>query len=278
MMGNLAAIYGLALLSSVATMYKSESDGFQCGRNHLKEKRIVGGMYLASQDKFPWQVSLQIKLHGNYNHFCGGVILSNQWIVTAAHCVSHLPKSRYLIVMGKSNLSNKVSNSIERKVKTIIIHSEYNPFTKVNDVALLKVAKFEFSNYIIPICLPEIMDVNIGDEAIVTGFGSNRHGIPQKMLKVLRITIQSNSVCQEKYSYGLSKKFIHKNFLCAWGNKNSDICDGDSGGPIIVKSSSTGNYVLVGIASWTGKPCGSQNTPPVFTRIYEMKKWIQSYI
>uniref|UniRef100_A0A4W5P8J5 Hepsin n=1 Tax=Hucho hucho TaxID=62062 RepID=A0A4W5P8J5_9TELE len=148
-----------------------------CGRRSLTEDRIVGGVD-ARQGSWPWQVSLQY----DGVHQCGGSIISDRWIVSAAHCFPERNRqvSRWRVLLG--SIYNKLTHKNVRvlEVKTVVYHSSYLPFVDPSiddnsrDIAVLALAQpLHFTDYIQPVCLPHYGQRLIdGQMGTVTGWGN----------------------------------------------------------------------------------------------------------
>ncbi|XP_078245963.1 suppressor of tumorigenicity 14 protein isoform X2 [Pogona vitticeps] len=123
-----------------------------CGRSYLKRPRIVGGED-ARSGKWPWQTSLQLGLYG---HICGASIISNRWLVSAAHCFQDSDSIRYSIASGWKaymgiRIINKNSNDPEavRPIKRIIVHPHYDQYISDYDIALLEMETPVFFNELV---------------------------------------------------------------------------------------------------------------------------------
>uniref|UniRef100_A0A8D0C155 Peptidase S1 domain-containing protein n=1 Tax=Salvator merianae TaxID=96440 RepID=A0A8D0C155_SALMN len=132
----------------------------ECGTRFLLNEttgnRIVGG-HDAPFGAWPWQVSLQVYVVGiGYHHLCGGALLTNSSVLTAAHCVKGWENPAFWrIVIGMHQLNNYNSHVIRRRVRAITIHANYSPDTFENDLAMFTVSKYiRFNDYVQPICLP----------------------------------------------------------------------------------------------------------------------------
>ncbi|CAD6230942.1 GSCOCT00006889001.2-RA-CDS [Cotesia congregata] len=207
--------------------------------------RVVGGED-AAEGAHPWQVSLR-----KYNsHFCGGVIVNERWILTAAHCIVYLPKSFITIVAGTNSLSNS-GNVYE--VDEIFVH-DFSPSTIINDIALIRTtSEIEFSDKIQPIKISEQNFYAHGDPAVLTGWGYT--GVTPDRLKEINLRIYEQSECQ-KHWWSLPESQI-----CTLTEAGEGACMGDSGGPLVADG------VQIGIVSY-GKPC-AQGFPDVYTRVRE---------
>ncbi|MGV1006521.1 MAG: S1 family serine peptidase, partial [Candidatus Nanopelagicales bacterium] len=109
------------------------------GRSGHDRERIVGGEDASIEDA-PWQVSLQYSdtTPPYLAHYCGGSIVSAEWIVTAAHCVEDVNPADIAVLAGVTELTY---NPLPRKaVAAIVIHPGYDSGTFVNDVALIRLS------------------------------------------------------------------------------------------------------------------------------------------
>ena len=138
-------------------------------------KGRIGGVVngtRAADGSFPWQVG--ITKCANCNITCGGTLINDEWVVTAAHCVTgRLPNELY-IVIGEVDQSVKSGNEQRFKGSKILVHQDYGfdaPFDK--DIALIKLDKYAvFNDHVRPLCMPENGKVlTEADLCKVTGFG-----------------------------------------------------------------------------------------------------------
>uniref|UniRef100_A0A3P9L0F3 Peptidase S1 domain-containing protein n=1 Tax=Oryzias latipes TaxID=8090 RepID=A0A3P9L0F3_ORYLA len=241
-----------------------------CGRANLNT-RIVGGQD-APPGFWPWQVSLQ-----KSSHFCGGSLINNQWVLTAAHCFPSGSASGVNVVLGLQTLQGSNPNSVSQTVTTVIVHPDYNSGTSDNDIALLQLSSpVTFNNYITPVCLSSTGSTFYsGVNTWVTGWGNIGSGVslpaPQTLQEV-QVPIVGNRQC--KCSYGASK--ITDNMVCAGlleGGKDS--CQGDSGGPLVIKQNN--RWIQAGIVSF-GQGCAEPNFPGVYSRVSQYQTWINTQI
>ncbi|KAF2346485.1 Serine proteases trypsin domain [Trinorchestia longiramus] len=242
----------------------------QCGAK--LDSRIVGGQP-ATADEYPWMVSLGV---GTGGQFCGGTLISNSWIVTAAHCIDdRLSRNPGMLQVGLGyyRLSSPLSSSIKRTARQIIRHSRYNDATLENDIALIRVDPIDWAENptIRPVCLPDNSnDLYSGSTGIVTGWGTlSSDGSSSDTLIEVSIPIISNSACKNDLGDSITSVM-----LCAGQDAGGvDSCQGDSGGPMVVMDGS--NAELVGVVSW-GYGCGEPRSPGVYTRVTEFVSWIQT--
>ncbi|XP_037005934.2 transmembrane protease serine 11D [Artibeus jamaicensis] len=231
----------------------------------LSAERVIGGTN-AEEGDWPWQVSLQL----DNVHHCGGILIGNTWILTAAHCFrSNSDPSRWTVTFG---VSTTFPQKTER-VSTILIHKDYNSGTHENDIAVMKLSRtITFNKDIHMVCLPEAtQNISPGSTAYVTGWGSQINGGDTVTdLRQGRVYIISNDVCNAQISYDGA---VLPGMLCAGLPEGGvDACRGDSGGPL-VQQDSRRLWFLVGIVSW-GDQCALANKPGVYTRVTAYREWI----
>jgi hypothetical protein len=244
---------------------------FFTGVKALNAKITGGESTLIS--KYPWQVYF---ISGDYR--CGGSIISNKWIVTAAHCTfddagTAIPSSKMFVQVGANN---PVNNSLEGKtyaVSQAIVNSGFNSQTLLNDIALLKLADtINFTNAT-PIKLVTTDDAAAGATvpgimSWVTGWGLT-HVSPQVFptaLQEVQLPIISNA--QASTVWGTIPA---TDLMAGYLNGNKDACNGDSGGPLVVPV--FGEYKLAGIVSWGSQNC---NTYGAYTSVSDMESWIRT--
>ncbi|CAB1423148.1 unnamed protein product [Pleuronectes platessa] len=145
---------------------ESHSQLADCGQPALNT-RIVGGE-VAPEGSWPWQVSL----HRSGSHFCGGSLINNEWVVSAAHCFSSSSTNNLVVYLGRQRQEGSNPNEVSRTVSRVINHPSYNSPPKDNDISLLKLSSpVTFTNYIRPVCLAAPDSVfHSGTDSWVTGW------------------------------------------------------------------------------------------------------------
>ncbi|XP_053307522.1 transmembrane protease serine 9-like [Spea bombifrons] len=221
--------------------------------------RIIGGTECAPNSQ-PWQSAL----YYFDEHVCGGVLIDENWVLTAAHC--NLPSIQ--VRLGDHNLLVYEGKEQFNYAEKICPHKEFNPYTYTNDIMLLKLASpVSLNAYVqtIPLGCPEVAE---GASCLVSGWGtltSPTATFPDA-LHCVNVNTFSTSVCQQAYP----SDEINDNMLCAGvmeGGKDS--CQGDSGGPLVCDGK------LHGITSWGNVPCGEANKPGIYTKVCKYLNWIQ---
>ncbi|KAK1806725.1 hypothetical protein P4O66_005223 [Electrophorus voltai] len=252
-----------------------------CGRRMQPEERIVGGAD-ARQGSWPWQVSLQY----DGVHQCGGSIISDLWIISAAHCFPERYRhvSRWRVLMSSIYNTPIHKNVVIGEVRTVVYHSSYLPFVDANiddnsrDIAVLALTKpLQFTDYVQPVCLPtygqRLVDGQMGT---VTGWGNvEYYGTQANILQEAHIPIISDAVCNAPDYY--DNQVTTTMFCAGYEKGGTDSCQGDSGGPFVAADSlsKTSRYRLLGVVSW-GTGCAMAKKPGVYTRVSRFLPWISS--
>ncbi|CAG2176890.1 unnamed protein product, partial [Oppiella nova] len=255
-----------------------------CGRpktQSVTNTLIVGGVN-ALKGEFPWQAIVlryfKDKQGASYIELCGGVIINEQWILTAAHCIAKSSNpSKYEVKLGYLDQLHLSGNESTHKVDTLIFHENYDPNQKGphNDIGLVKIVdKLNFNgkdSNLEPICLAT-NGISLKDNCIATGFGYlHAEGKAATILQKVNEPIYDISSCQRLFT-----RVDSRTNVCAGGTGRTGTCMGDSGGPLQCEGSD-GLWYEVGITSY-GVPCGTGQYPDVFTRVDAFEKWIKDNI
>ncbi|XP_055336092.1 trypsin alpha-3-like [Paramacrobiotus metropolitanus] len=239
--------------------------------------KIVGGSAVNKGDH-PYQIHLQMTLSVfgifEMTRFgCGGSIISDRWILTAAHCIKDydgrttLKPSKMLVRVGQHDSSLLESHARNYKVLQVIEHPKFNPDTMANDVALLEVETIAFTEYVQPIGMTQASPVG-GDALTVSGWGhTTSGGQASEVLLSVEVQAVDTKTCNAPASYGGQ---VVSGMFCAAGN-GKDSCQGDSGGPIV--SIVDGVHILMGVVSW-GFGCAGPDHPGVYVDVAYFNQWI----
>ncbi|KAL2078806.1 hypothetical protein ACEWY4_026491 [Coilia grayii] len=243
-----------------------------CGQAPLNT-RIVGGQD-APVGAWPWQASLS----RSGNHFCGGALINNQWVLTAAHCLYNNAALDGLSVRVGVRSLGGASEGVVSEVAQVELHPSYDHSSFHHDIALLRLqSPAPFSDRLRPACLAASgSNFAPGTRAWVAGWGSTQHGEPlgsPQTLREVEVPVVSNSACQTAYKgYNIT---ITDTMLCAGllGQGGKDTCQGDSGGVLVSKQG--GVWLAMGVVSF-GIGCGEAQYPGVYTRAAPYQSWITS--
>jgi trypsin len=238
-------------------------------------ERIVGGN-VADPADWPFIAAIT---DPQGRQFCGGSVVANRTVVTAAHCTFDLFGSRLeprdiKVVTGRPDLSEK-SDGQTLKVSEIYAHRRYEG-EGGHDVAVLRLRSPTTAS---PVLLPTVKEdedeTEPGDELRVAGWGGTTAtgGNPSDVLLDVALFAISDDECEAEYFHRLRGP----GELCAFGeeqgpNRWNDSCYGDSGGPLVADN--VRGALLVGIVSYGGTKCG-QDKPGVYSQVADDLRFIE---
>lgn len=252
----------------------------KCGKSTL-----VPELTTPNRQEFPHFAAIGYQNKGKTQWLCGGALISEQYVLSAAHCLNTAhygqPKS---VLLGVASLDDQSSQRQEIDVESVIFHPEYKPKAVYNDLGLIKLkTSAKLDNYTRPACLNTNHALD-SKEAVVAAFTSTEYGAEQsRILLKLFVDIISNDECNLVYRNAsrLDKGIgIGPGHICT--NPRSlekDTCQGSGGAPVqlsqVDKNQCTNT--IIGIVSF-GKSCGLPNSPTVSTRVSHYIKWIEDIV
>ncbi|XP_059086215.1 serine protease nudel-like isoform X2 [Tigriopus californicus] len=234
----------------------------------LINDKIVGG---TDADAKNWPAIVAIYRDGDF--ICGGTIINDEWVLTAAHCVENYKENQYYfdILVGMLRKNSKSSLQYSRKVVKVVINEEFDSTYLKNDVAMLKVDKpFIFNAFAGQACLPTSpeMSPQVGDICYAAGWGNKREDRdPAEHLQEVRIPIMES--CKKDYN-NIELQICGGRF-----EGGIDSCQGDSGGPLFCQKPDDPNRWYLGGVISHGEGCARSDTPGVYTRVYAYTQWIE---
>jgi len=269
--------------------------------------RILGGQRAGAT---PWQVSLFKGDVPATGHFCGGVLIAKDWVLTAAHCFggpgradfvfnggirSDTPDGAFTFhVYGGSDALDS-PNGVVFDVDRVIVHQDYGfardaqgvrtAATHLNDIALVHLKAATASRSLADIGvirrLPVDQDVGSGDEANVYGWGVQAEDSTNisPLLYVVDLAVADQAACTDSFRTLDPRQIIAPTMVCAGGQAGKDSCSDDSGGPLVVDRLDSVSHrrtsMVAGIVSF-GKGCGEAGHYGVYTRVVAYADWIDA--
>lgn len=265
--------------------------------------KIVGGFTL-NISQVPWQVSLQVR--NGTHQFCGGTIIGDRWILTAAHCRRGFTSG---VLYVRAGATHKYHEGVLVEVKRFSAHPKFKPQLLDFDFALLELSTpLKFSDTIRSIPLPDFGDAAIenGTRCLVSGWGETQNtNESDVVLRGAEVPIVGQKKCNRVYEGKITTRMIcagydngGKDCKCAieWtltriigGDSNRLAlgitifmrkcvflaCQGDSGGPLVAFDRETKRPVLIGVVSW-GRGCARPRIPGVYARVIAAREWIHT--
>ncbi|KYB26592.1 Transmembrane protease serine 9-like Protein [Tribolium castaneum] len=245
-----------------------------CGHLDTVDKIVNGnktGLF-----EFPWMALLSYQTDRGPSFLCGGTIINENYILTAAHCVTNIKPKLIGVRVGEHDIrTNTDCEEFEGEevcappvqdlsIEKVIFHKQYDIVTHANDIALVRVSPINLSlENSRPVCLPldKARNFNFTNKnVVVTGWGHTEKGVPSPELLKVEVPIVSFEECRNKFEKIVQ---LTKKQICAGGKSKSDSCSGDSGGPLHVFSLLFGEprFVQQGIVSFGPKDCGNVPFP-----------------
>ncbi|XP_075784759.1 serine protease 53-like isoform X1 [Pelodiscus sinensis] len=267
-------------LSLTGLQQGAAAAGPACGQQRVLN-RIVGGTN-AQRGEWPWQASLQLR----GEHLCGGTLIGDKWILSAAHCFIGKDTTKdpaaWKVVLGRLQLSGGPLQGVVRNVSQIITHEKYQDYTQGMDIALLRLAEpVPFGRDVAPICLPyPSHQFAFGSQCWATGWGrvmEDRTLPPPMPLKKVELDLLSAETCNCIHSNLRQKELsspARPGLICA-GFQSGGVgpCQGDSGGPVVC--SENGTWFQAGILSFS-VGCARPHSPILITEVTAYASWIKN--
>ena len=249
-------------------------------------------MCFSKNGAWPWVAAIYKKTSNNQVFHCGGALISDCFILTAAHCASGFKPDNLMVVLGDTERYVKEYTEKTFAVDKIHIHNSYKHDSgSLNyDIALLQLkCNVSCSSYVRKVCLPTRTDFGYyqaGTPCIAAGWGATeKREIGAKStpittsMKEIHLPIVDKDGCLASTSDYIKHDITNYTVCAGDGNGNNNVCDGDSGGPLFCKRKQgkkvdPDSYVMVGIVSW-GEGCGQPGKYSVFTHLLNLMNWVQ---
>jgi len=225
---------------------------------------IINGKDVSDPTLFPWMAALRTN---SGFHYCGGAVISQWWVLTAAHC--EFEKTASVVVTGTLARSNGAGETITR-ASAVFNHpkADLTPYgTWQYDLSLINLkTALMFSDYIQPICLPSHGQNYVGQACHLAGWGRTDSNPAEYTEELQQATMRVDSFCgayQPLLDYDES--------FCAGFHQDNSGCNGDSGSPLVCRQEDS--FVVAGITSWASGACHGEE-PTVYANVAAHVNWI----
>ncbi|KAB0801690.1 hypothetical protein PPYR_03881 [Photinus pyralis] len=249
---------------------------------------IVGGTEALTRE-FPHMALIGFDNKGKPSWECGGSLISDEFVLTAAHCMyqSSLGEPKYVRLGDVKLFSNSGDENVQDfTISQLIRHPDFKPPSNYHDIGLVKLnRKVNLNSYARPACLHTNFEIPV-KKAVAAGWGKVgfTDGGSDDLLKVT-LEFFTHAECNRTYRANigmrLRKGIDDSSQVCTGHHELSrDTCQGDSGGPLLIINSDPNvrcMYSIVGITSF-GRGCGAIGIPGVYTRVSNYVGWIEQNV
>ena len=263
--------------------------GVKFGGARLGREKSGGDLEYGDTEygEYPWHVVLlRATVEGDTKFVCGGALIDNKHVLSAAMCVNNMHPQNLLVRVGDwdVNSNREPYPHKDMAVSDIFIHEKFSTGSLHNDLALIRLMRpLSWSDmpHVAPVCLPQPQQNYTGSRCWVTGWGQeafNTQGELQARLQEVDVPVMGHRACEKalREQGWLGERFqLHPGSVCAGGEAGKDACQGDGGGPLVCQVGDS--MELAGLVSW-GVGCGQQGVPGVYTNIAAYVNWIRETV
>lgn len=260
--------------------------GVNCGQRQLSFLALIKSGKAANEGDWPWHAAVFKK---DVGYICGGTIISENFILTAAHCTTYyrtlIPPDNFFVKLGLHNKSHPYDHTATLEIVEVIRHNDFNTENMKNDIALLRTEDdIVYSDYIQPICLwpQEKSSLNevLSSSGYVIGWGLGDEDKPIDILQEATLSVVDRATCLKSKPLHFEKLLSENNSNFCAGNRNeTNVCDGDSGGGMFFELGNAWyirGLVSTGVRSKNSRHCDPQQFV-VFTDIPYYLKWMHDH-
>ncbi|XP_066986581.1 trypsin-1-like isoform X1 [Macrobrachium rosenbergii] len=240
------------------------------------DSNIAGGQD-AVKGQYPWLVNIEVTNFVESWPLCGGILITDEWVLTAAHCLDSEKPEWLWVVTGEHDREVEEGTEQRLTVSSFVKHPDYTywqtPYQ--NDVGLIHLstrAVLDSYTSLAPIADEGVDDVS--GMCQVAGWGSTHDGgAGATILQWAPVPILDPQICEEAYGSAPDP-----NALCA-GEVTGGVgtCAGDNGGGLLCWSEKTGRQVVGGVMSWR-EGCALPGKPAFYMNVAKYRDWIMSII
>ena len=266
-----------------------------CGTVKIEARPLVTYGQSTTEGEWPWHAALYRYKGANMQYLCGGSLISQNHVITAAHCVTKsktntiINQELLLIYLGKYNLYKQDGSVQNMGISKISIHPEYNASYLHNDIAILHLQRSaEITDYVRVVCLWE-EDINLSSIinrlGTVVGWGFDETGDVTETLMQAKMPVVSTETCIFS-NRDFFSRFTSDKTYCAGFRNGTSACTGDSGGGMVFSKKGTENNVVwqlrgvisLSVALQNEKVVCDTSNYIVFTDVAKHLDWIHSVI
>ncbi|XP_054537286.1 mannan-binding lectin serine protease 1 isoform X1 [Pan troglodytes] len=264
-------------------------------------KRIIGGRN-AEPGLFPWQALIVVEDTSrvpNDKWFGSGALLSESWILTAAHVlrsqrrdttVIPVSKEHVTVYLGLHDVRDK-SGAVNSSAARVVLHPDFNIQNYNHDIALVQLQEpVPLGPHVMPVCLPRLEPEGPAPHmlGLVAGWGISNPNVTvdeiissgtrtlSDVLQYVKLPVVPHAECKTSYESRSGNYSVTENMFCAgYYEGGKDTCLGDSGGAFVIFDDLSQRWVVQGLVSWGGpEECGSKQVYGVYTKVSNYVDWV----
>ncbi|KAH8346583.1 hypothetical protein KR084_005659 [Drosophila pseudotakahashii] len=246
---------------------------------HGSRPLIVDGTP-AEPKEFPHAARLgHRKANNETRWFCGGTLISNRLVLTAAHCFFSEHGAVNVVRLGELEFDTDEDDAEPEDFGVLALkpHPGFKHTELYNDIGIIKLDReVKFNRYKHPACLP-FDDGEQHESFIAIGWGQQKFA-QEESKKLLKVQLQGfGNQCARSIDPNdeLPHGYEARTQLCIGSRDNKDTCNGDSGGPVLAHHETLPcMYHIMGITSFS-IACSTPDIPAPYTRVHYYLDWIK---